>query len=302
MKEDKFNWSNFLKYFITEDKFLQNPLLDTDDFIKFCAERGVKTREEELEFFEKEGLLYPVARINVPIEEDERLRFRKNGKEFWRPAGFALQEGEELVEKYVVKRYVYQNFREGYKENLLKLLEKGDLFHPSEKAFQKWESFKSERLENGNEEVQSFYSSFQIYALEQIKIYSHLKFPFRSYKISLNEAQLQEDSISEAGVIPFKVNMDCDFNPRRGRNLTDDEYNKCLETRIDFFKNDINWEVQKRYLSERSKDLDDLLRFFLLVQSVYIPYMKSGSRTIQLLNIEDKDWQELKSRFDCKFR
>lgn len=223
----KINWNVFLKYFIENDRFRQNPLLKTNDFIDYCKKRGTKTNDQELELLEKEGFLYPVARLNVPIIEEERIKFLKDGKEYWRPARFGLQEGETEIEKYVVREYSSQAFSKEYKENLLTLMASNELFHPSEKPFIPWSNFKGEVLEYSSEKVITFYSSFQIHSLRVVHALS--------------------------------------------------EHKSLVRTRI--------------------SDHDNLLRFLLTVQSVYIPHMKSGSRRIQLSNMEDGEWQELKRNF-----
>jgi len=233
MEKEKLSWTDFLKYFIEEEKFRQNPLLKTDEFIKFCGKRGIRTNMGELEFFEKEGLLYPVARLNVPVEENERIRFRKDGKEFWRPAGFGLQAGETEIERYKVKLYAYQDFREGYKENLLVLLGRGDLFHPSARPFQEWKSFKGERLENGSERVVSFYSSFQIYALEKIKANSYVRFSFPFAKLSLDKAEVKKKGASGNNFVSFKIGVDYKVDNKEKLSLDGEQYDKHLQFRMD---------------------------------------------------------------------
>jgi|LSQX01.3.fsa_nt_gb hypothetical protein len=47
------NKYDFLTNFITEEKYLQNPPLETNKFIEFCRIRGIETDRKELEYFEK---------------------------------------------------------------------------------------------------------------------------------------------------------------------------------------------------------------------------------------------------------
>jgi len=296
-KKEKISWKDFLKYFVEEEKFRQNPLLNTEDFIKFCGKRGVKVSMGDLEFFEKEGLFYPVARLNVPIVEEEQIRFKKDGKEYWRYACDGLKEGEELIEKYSVKLYAYQDFSKGDKKNLLELLEKADLFHPSKKPFQDWKSFKGERLENGSAKVVSFYSSFQIYVLEKIKAHSFVKFSFAGVKLSLDKAEVQKNDEGKS-LISCQIRMGYEVGSKEDFSLSDEQYDNQLKFRIEWLKRSADWETQKKDLLTRYQYLDDFLMFLLMVQSVYIPHMKSGLRRIQLSNIEDKEWQDLKRHFD----
>nr|WP_319372844.1 hypothetical protein [uncultured Methanobacterium sp.] len=57
---------DFIERFIEEERYLQNEPLRIKDFIDFCSKRGVRTNEYELEFFEKEGLLYPIFCVENP--------------------------------------------------------------------------------------------------------------------------------------------------------------------------------------------------------------------------------------------
>lgn len=50
------NKYDFLTNFIKEEKYLQNPPLETNKFIEFCRIRGIETDRKELEYFEKEGV------------------------------------------------------------------------------------------------------------------------------------------------------------------------------------------------------------------------------------------------------
>jgi len=52
----------YLKYIIENEHFIARPLLPTDQFVKYCSERGIKTSREQLEQLEKLGLFFPLAR------------------------------------------------------------------------------------------------------------------------------------------------------------------------------------------------------------------------------------------------
>jgi hypothetical protein len=156
----------FFSRFIKEERYLQNPPMKTNDFIDFCKKRGIETNESELEFFEKNGLLHPIIRIDRPVVEEDRIKFMKDGQSSWRP-GSQLREGETEIERYTGKYYSRYGF--GDKELVIYLFEKGHLYDSSTKPFQKWSSFDGDPLENGSEKIISFYSSFQIYWLEILK-------------------------------------------------------------------------------------------------------------------------------------
>lgn len=73
MNEHNQTISNYLDRFIREKKYLQNPLLQAKEFIVFCRKRGIDTTEEELEFFEKEKLLFPLIKIEKQYLENDPL-------------------------------------------------------------------------------------------------------------------------------------------------------------------------------------------------------------------------------------
>jgi hypothetical protein len=139
--------NNFLQDFIEGEKYLQNPPMTTDKFVEFCKKQGIQTAKEELEFFEKEKLLFPIIRIERPAGEEERIKFKKeDGKEYWRPAKGGLQKGETEIERYKVKFYFSYGFSEHDKNLLLNWVQDGNLFDPSTKEFQSWNTFLGEQL------------------------------------------------------------------------------------------------------------------------------------------------------------
>lgn len=66
--------------------FRQKDLKSVSSFIGFCQKYDIRTTKDELEYFEKEGLLYPVVRVNRGLVEYKRVLADYNGKgnEEWR--------------------------------------------------------------------------------------------------------------------------------------------------------------------------------------------------------------------------
>ena len=125
--------TGFIRRFIKNEMYLQNPPLETTEFIKFCKDRGIKTTEKELELFEKERLFFPLIRGPPAIS----------------------------------------SFADNKRDEILVLLEEGKIFYPADKPFQPWSTFVGEKLEWKNKKVMSFFSSFQVFWLEKlIKSYS----------------------------------------------------------------------------------------------------------------------------------
>ena len=52
----------FLKYYIENQFYIQNPPMDIEEFVKFCKKRGINISIGELELYEKEGFFYPIFR------------------------------------------------------------------------------------------------------------------------------------------------------------------------------------------------------------------------------------------------
>src|SRR3954470_16122009 len=55
-----------LEYLIEHAAFVRAGWLDADHFVSYCQARGIETSTEQLELFEKLGLLYPIARVQYP--------------------------------------------------------------------------------------------------------------------------------------------------------------------------------------------------------------------------------------------
>ncbi len=138
----------FLRRFIEDERYLQNKPLETKNFIDFCKDRGVKTNEDELEFFEKEGLFCPIIKINEPPE--------------------------------------YFQFTEQFKGILLNWVDEGCLFDPSREDQLLKGSLEEKMLKNDSQKIISLYSSFQIHWLIILKeSYSfNINFTGKGIKIS----------------------------------------------------------------------------------------------------------------------
>ena len=55
-----------LSYLVANDSFIACPLLPTDDFIRYCKDRGLDISRENLEDLERMGILFPIARVTCP--------------------------------------------------------------------------------------------------------------------------------------------------------------------------------------------------------------------------------------------
>ena len=123
----------FLKYYIENQFYIQNPPMDIEEFVKFCKKRGINISIGELELYEKEGFFYPIFRT-------------KN--EFY----------GNMFHKYV--------FDKCEKNCINNALENGRIYLPSKDIF---ESFDSYTERGKGYKISSYYSSFQIHHLQYIK-------------------------------------------------------------------------------------------------------------------------------------
>ena len=276
--------NDFLQDFIEGENYLQNPPMTTDKFIEFCKNLGLQTSKKELEYFEKEKLLFPIVRIERPVGEEERIKFKKDdGKEYLRPAKNGLQKGETEIERYKIKFYSSYGFSEHNRDLLLNWVEEGNLFDPAIKIFQNWNTFLDEELEHDKQKIVSFYSGFQIYWLEELN---------KSFSITLN---LAGDEINASSPIVLIDN-------RQGQGSfslakIDDFVARLKEVaKKEPFKEFFDMEKKKEKLKEDYKEFDKFLKFLLSVQSAYFPYAKSGGGTIQITG-DDKKWHETKRNF-----
>lgn len=141
----------FLKYYIENQLYLQNPPMDIEEFVKFCKKRGINISIGELELYEKEGFFYPIFRT-------------KN--EFY----------GNMFHKYV--------FDKCEKNCINNALENGRIYLPSKDIF---ESFDSYTERGKGYKISSYYSSFQIHHLQYIKEkFNYLKKNFDYLKKTFN--------------------------------------------------------------------------------------------------------------------
>jgi hypothetical protein len=148
--------SSRLRYLVANDAFAVCGLLATSKFVEFCKERGVGASEEQLERFERLGILFPIARVSWPRVKhkiefiEERTRYRDHG---------ILREGEtwdgDLQEEWGRWRL------DG--EGVVELLDEGHLWDPRSRPFEPWTNF---RDESGETHTESFYSMFQCFPVE----------------------------------------------------------------------------------------------------------------------------------------
>lgn len=110
----------------------QFELLDVKQFVRHIHSRDIKVNEEQLEYFEKEGFMYPVLRLKRPkIVEGSRVRYET-----------------VFTMVFYLKEYL--------KSNLLEF--------PNSSNFRPWGQYEDE---NGEENTIVFYHPYQVFILDR---------------------------------------------------------------------------------------------------------------------------------------
>lgn len=163
--------SRELDNFIRAEKYLQNPPLDSLEFIREAKKRGMEIAEADLELLEKHRLLFPVFRIDRPIFEEERIKFMREGdsQEWERSVADGLQRGERETGRHTVRLYSSYGFDDHSNRLLVNWLEEGSLYDPRIRPFRRWSTFKGERLLHSGERTMSFYAIFHLHWLAVLK-------------------------------------------------------------------------------------------------------------------------------------
>jgi hypothetical protein len=251
--------SEFLSKFIKEEKYLQNHPLEANEFESNCKERGIITDERELEFFEKEKLLFPILRIDLPV----------------------IKKDEKEIDGFNTISYSSYAFGVGYKKLLSNWLEEGNLYDPSIKPFKCWKNYKDDI---GRKKTVSFYSSYQIYWLSMLK---------RAFSFNIN---FIGDDIKVSSFLPniYDFENNATFSIIEMKVF----YEKLKEvSEKQTFKEYFNFKGKKEILEKEYKIFNQLLKFLINIQNIYYPFARSGSKTISISGDQSK-WFEMKKDFN----
>ena len=140
--------------YIDNELFIICHFLSTDQFVSYCKDRDIRTSREQLEQFEKLGIFYPVARVLYP---KIKIKVKYISGNRYQDLGI-LKEGEEWSGD-IIEEYAHFWFEKEYAKSWL---DEGLLWEPSSRPFQAWKMFEDE---NGDRQIENFYSIFQCYTL-----------------------------------------------------------------------------------------------------------------------------------------
>ena len=128
-----------------QHKFTQLELLEPRKFVKFLKKHSIDITERDLEMFEKDELLQPVLRINIPLEDRKRLfspstdvkRYYKN-KQVEFPIKGDYQPWKNFKSNYTTTRdltgsrlHFYHPFQLLQVENILRMERLCFIYHKS---------------------------------------------------------------------------------------------------------------------------------------------------------------------------
>jgi len=266
MSKSNQNNYNFLTKFIKEEKYLQNSPLETSEFIKYCLIRRIEIDEKELESFEKEKVLFPIFRIDLPITKEETYLINKDGRKY---------------QKHFIS-YSSYGFGEDYKRILTNWLGEGILYDPSERPFKNWGYFKDEI---GRRKIVSFYSSYQIYWLSMLK---------KAFSLSVDFAG------EDVRVVSFLPNIYAFENKAQffiSKNQVKDVYKKVKEkSKEKPYEEHFDIERRRENIGKEYQLFNQFLKFLLSIQNIYYPYARSGSKTIRISG-KQETWFKFKKDF-----
>ena len=259
MNKPKQSNNNFLSKFIREEKYLQNSPLEANEFEKYCNKRGIITNERELESFEKEKLLFPIFRIDLPI----------------------IKKYEKEIDGFKTNVYSSYGFGADYHKLLLNWLEEGNLYDPSIKSFKSWKNYKDDI---GRKKTVSFYSSYQIYWLSMLK---------RAFSFNVS---FIGDDIKVSSFLPniYDFENNAAFSITEMKKIN----NKLKEiSGRKPFQEYFNFKEKKEKLKKEYKIFNLFLKFLITIQNIYYPYARSGSKTIRISGDQSK-WFKMKKNFN----
>lgn len=154
--------------------FRQKDLLTLSGFVRHCKESGLDTDKEQLEYYEKLGLLYPAVRVTPGIVEYKRVLAVFDGKEEWRYT--PKSEENKLRPKKVDPKtyYGYGGFYLGTPNWLDWYTERDMVIFPAQSKFRPWKEYEGSRVADFTTtklklSYESFYTGHQIFPLKELQ-------------------------------------------------------------------------------------------------------------------------------------
>lgn len=169
--------SILLKQFIEIGGHQQNPPLTSTNFISYCEKRGIRVTEDDLESYEKEKLLFPLARLKRQAITSMRHYFRNTAGEEVFCYTDDLQPGVNILRTEPEVEYIsYDIFKTDpfTTKYLLELVDKEVLYDPLDYPFAEWSSFKDTHKDIHERNTISYYATYDLHQLRTIKKKIHV--------------------------------------------------------------------------------------------------------------------------------
>ena len=168
----------------TQTPFRQTTLLTSSSFVSYCDRNNARTNEKELEKLQREGILYPAARVFVGVEELRRIYANHQGRDKWIYVWPNTEK--EFHPKEIDPKMYYQtpgliigreNWMDWYRD---------DIDFPSTLSFFPWKgryygNYTTDRELAGND-YELLYDKRQILALKIIRMFEKTHDPDEEYK------------------------------------------------------------------------------------------------------------------------
>ena len=283
-----------LKYIIDNELFIICHFLSTDQFVSYCKDRDIRTSREQLEQFEKLGIFYPVARVLYP---KIKIKVKYISGNRYQDLGI-LKEGEEWSGD-IIEEYAHFWFEKEYAKSWL---DEGLLWEPSSRPFQAWKMFEDE---NGDRQIENFYSIFQCYTLYHLisKIEISAEWWISYSKEDINNlaskfsdwATMTITSFQKNGIRGEEAATICQVISNRYFPKTQSDC-RSIQLSIPSYYYDWNWYKYcrnwdaKSVLSDIGMGIDDLkrLRELVAIDAKYVDPLESWYELIRFVSVEKK--------------
>lgn len=280
--------------YIDNELFIICHFLSTDQFVSYCKDRDIRTSREQLEQFEKLGIFYPVARVLYP---KIKIKVKYISGNRYQDLGI-LKEGEEWSGD-IIEEYAHFWFEKEYAKSWL---DEGLLWEPSSRPFQAWKMFEDE---NGDRQIENFYSIFQCYTLYHLisKIEISAEWWISYSKEDINNlaskfsdwATMTITSFQKNGIRGEEAATICQVISNRYFPKTQSDC-RSIQLSIPSYYYDWNWYKYcrnwdaKSVLSDIGMGIDDLkrLRELVAIDAKYVDPLESWYELIRFVSVEKK--------------
>ncbi len=260
-------------------------------FIEVCKDHGLDVSEQELEFYESKGLLYPLLRIPCSVQW-----YDSQGQPVNAPDDDSVMAG--MSAQYV--SYTTQP------ENLLLLHDEGLLIQPDAQTFRPWHEYRSPAAPY-QLTTDTYYVLYQILHIYWLKRHLILREtyhrgaeqgdrPIRSVQVLSNRLpsgeQLQREIRDLDRLVAFLLAIQNRYRPMAIGILSGYFDRAQYRTYAETFSPEVTWgkvpipldqlRTERWFLCNRARDIDPLVKWHLLMKYIS-PFKRRELRGMALL-------------------